>query len=238
MISYFNQKGSLPTCEDSLTATVIDLLKYLPDDIFLQILNKSLYNETLDLENQEILNIEYWPKWPASFPEGFDEIYAEIGNTNFVEPDIFISLTDYDIIVEAKRWDRNQQDKRKKEDQVKREILAYKKKFEVDKEHKTTYLIQLGGLLHTQTEIFCDIKILKTDWSKILEQITYLSDTLKRAKQQSKNEKAQIRLLDDLILGFLLHRLFRLEWLQDFTIETPLNTNNIELNKLFTYANQ
>ena len=58
MISYFNQKGSLPkikaneeqTKEDLLTSTVMDLLKYLPDSVLLQIVSKSLYEGQLKIE--------------------------------------------------------------------------------------------------------------------------------------------------------------------------------------------
>ena len=179
MISYFNQKGTLFTKEDSLTATVIDHLKYLPDELFLQILSNSLYNDgRLKIEGQKIISVDYWVKWTAEFPrvESMQDSLP-LQNSEFVEPDVFIQLTDYDIIIEAKRWDRKGQDV----DQIKREILAYLKENEADN-IKPFCLIQLGGLNSLGKETYYDIPIYKTDWSKMLSEIVSTSKKLKNTK--------------------------------------------------------
>ena len=86
----------------------------MPDELFLQILSNSLYNDgRLKIEGQKIISVDYWVKWTAEFPESMQDSLP-LQNSEFVEPDVFIQLTDYDIIIEAKRWDRKGQDVEKK----------------------------------------------------------------------------------------------------------------------------
>ena len=48
MISYFKYgKGKLDICEDSLTASVFDLLKFLHTDLFWHILKQALHQDHL-----------------------------------------------------------------------------------------------------------------------------------------------------------------------------------------------
>ena len=164
MISYFSKNNNKllnsngDECEDCLTSTVLDLLKYLPNQVFLRILSKSLYHSTLkNIESQIIESIDFWPKWSAEFPMYIkDDLPPK--NERFVEPDVFIRLTDYDIIIEAKRWNKKQQDI----NQIKRERLAYKKEY--DEENRNVILIQLGGLIDKNIKKeYNGVPIYKTD---------------------------------------------------------------------------
>ena len=97
MISYITTKGrsNLNTCEDSLTSSVLDLLKYLPTTLFWDILRESMYQKNLPKYCGELMSFEFWPNWN---PEGTD-------NSDRVEPDVFLRFEDFDVIVEAKRYD-------------------------------------------------------------------------------------------------------------------------------------
>lgn len=58
MISvYYHRKSKMEVKEDSLTATIFDLLKYLPSDIFWSILTRSLYHQKLPKFSGEIQQI-------------------------------------------------------------------------------------------------------------------------------------------------------------------------------------
>ena len=99
MLNYFDKKKTLDICEDSLTSTVFDLLKYLPTEVFYSILRESLYHKKLPIICGEIEKIHFWEKW----------ISKNTTNSLYVEPDVFIRFSNFDIIIEAKRYNNNQQ---------------------------------------------------------------------------------------------------------------------------------
>lgn len=58
MISYFTSGfGSLKQCEDSFTASVFELLKYLPTELFCSVLKDSLILDNLPVHCGEIQEI-------------------------------------------------------------------------------------------------------------------------------------------------------------------------------------
>lgn len=219
MISlYTKNKGKLKICEDSLTSHVFDLLKYLPVELFWSILKKSLYQDKLPDLSGEIEEILFWEKWNAE----------NTTNKNFNEPDVFIRFKNFDVIVEAKRYDNFQQN----ENQHKAQMQSYINEFESD--NKQMYYIQLGGL-HDKENVANkilnnhEIIICKTDWSSILNQIV---------KEKENFESVSIsylipykRILEDLIAGFELHQFYKKSWLSSLKIEAPLQTQYI--NNLF-----
>ena len=92
--------------EDELTSSVFSLLKYLPGDVLHTILKTSLPD---CLPDGYILHrFKFWPHWD---PKG-------TGNLNRVEPDLFLEFENKEeskplhVIVEAKRWDKKQQNSR------------------------------------------------------------------------------------------------------------------------------
>lgn len=221
MISLFTKnKAKLNTCEDSLTSHVFDLMKYLPVEIFWSILKRSLYQDKLPEYCGEFEDILFWERWDAK----------NTSNKKFNEPDVFIRFKKFDIIIEAKRYDKDQQST----DQHFKQMQSYINEFEND--CKMLYYIQLGGLhdkenIPNKTIKNHEIIICKTDWSSILFQII-------KEKRNFENVtisylKPYNRIFDDLIAGFALHQFHKKSWLETLKIE-KLQTQNI--NKLFNYA--
>jgi hypothetical protein len=132
MLSFFSSKGrsSLVLNEDQLSSLVFDLLKYLPTEIFYKILKESLYQDKLPKISGNILNFSFWEKWNPD----------NTTNIKFVEPDIFVRFDNFDIILEAKRYNENQQYK----DQLVNQIQSYFNEFSVD--NKELIYVQVGGL--------------------------------------------------------------------------------------------
>lgn len=243
MISYFyHKKGNLrpgdtetvtnekrpaseesPNCEDSLTATVFDGLKYLPAEMFWQILKASLYKDKLPEECGEIEMVSFWDKWSAKGEN-------DVSNINFVEPDVFIRFKEIDVIIEAKRYNEKQQT----EQQMMNEINAYHNNF--SKEDKALYFVQCGGLHNKNDErnYLCqdsEIPICKTDWTRILDTIIAEKKSLEYLNSPETN--AHIRILDDIIKGMELHHYYKLRWLSELNSQ---NINNYSLENLFEYA--
>lgn len=200
MITYFSKKGHINICEDSLTSMVFDFLKYLPIEMFWEILKKSLCQDKLPKVSGEEMQISFWEKWNADGTQ----------NSIYVEPDVFIRFSKFNVIVEAKRYDENQQYK----EQMTKEIKAYYNEFQ---DNKQLYFIQCGGLNNHNNEP--DIKmnnnsvvICKTNWTKLLTEIVTL-------REQDYISNSQARILDDLIRGFELFGFFRKTWLNSLKLQ-------------------
>ena len=223
MITFLHQnKGSLTICEDSLTSTVFDLLKYLPTETFWSILKKSLYHQGLPSISGEIQEFVYWPKWNSN----------GTNNKTYVEPDLFIRFEKFDLIIEAKRHNENQQ----RENQIKAQIQAYYNEYEDD--DKDLYYIQVGGLLHLNEEkpkIYKEknIVICKTNWTRLLDQIVVEKNKIENIDYSQLNSFK--RIFDDLIKGFEMHGFFKKLWLDSLYITTTLTQTH---NKLFDYASK
>lgn len=215
MITFFDKKGKLNICEDSLTATVFDLLKYLPHEIFWDILKKSLFHQKLPEMSGEILEMKFWDRWSPK----------DTSNNRYVEPDVFIRFNDFDLLIEAKRYDENQQN----DTQIKDEIQGYKNEYE--QEEKKLYFIQLGGLLNKYDSPDIDgVVMCKSNWSRILTQVVIERNKIDSIDYSQINSYK--RILDDLIKGFAMHGYFKKLWLKDLeevniTSETP---------NIFSYA--
>jgi hypothetical protein len=221
MINYFSKKkGHLKICEDSLTSSVFDLLKYLPSEIFWNILKKSLYFDKLPSVSGDIVAIKFWEKWD---PEGTN-------NSHFVEPDVFLEFYDFDIIIEAKRYNEFQQNV----NQRKSQIQSYSNEF--GSNNKKLFYIQLGGLHNledeaNETDIF-NVVICKTDWSKLLNQIIAEKKSIEDVNLSQLNSYK--RIYNDLIRCFEMHGFYRKSWLCETKITDKINIDNF--NSLFYYA--
>jgi hypothetical protein len=221
MISYFYQnKGNFRVCEDSLTSTVFELLKYLPIEVFWSILKKSLYHQKLPLNSGEILEFTYWAKWSAN----------ETDNSRYIEPDLFLRFEEFDLIIEAKRYNENQQN----EGQISKEIQAYLNEF--GEENKDLYFIQLGGLFdlnEVQDRFINERKVVlcKSDWTKLLDQIVYEKEKLNQIDYTHTNSYK--RILEDLIKGFEMHSFYKKIWLN--SIE-PICITSENPKSLFNYV--
>lgn len=221
MISCFlYNKSDFRKCEDTLTASVFDLLKYLPVDIFWSILKKSVYYDKLPLESGELQDIEFWARWCAK----------DTNNTNFVEPDVFLRFNNFDVIIEAKRYDQNQQSK----NQRYKEITSYLNEYEKDK--KDLYFLQVGGLNNLNDSADIEIKstrtiVCKTDWTRILSQIIIEKRTIESISYSHLNSYK--RIFNDLIRSMEVHGFFQKSWLQDLNSD---RVNNIDSFNYFCYA--
>lgn len=211
MISYFyHKKRYTEFCEDSFTALVFDLLKYLPIDVFWEILKESLCQDKLPKESGDMLSIHFWEKWDPS----------DTTNSKYVEPDVFIRFNDFDVLIEAKISDEIKHNI----NQINNEITAYTNEFKNEK--KTLYFIQLGGIHEKNVQdeerenIDLNIKHCKTNWSRILEQIEIKSKELEDKDAHYK------RILEDLIKGFELHGYFKMFWLKELK-HIEINNNKI-----------
>lgn len=217
MISYLTTKGksNLKICEDSLTAAIFDGLKYLPTAIFYRILKNALYQDKLPVDSGELLEISFWEKWNA----------YQTYNSNFVEPDLLLQFEHFDVIIEAKRYDTKQQSQA----QLENEIRAYYNVFNGEKE---LFFIQLGGLYKKNNEpdfIFENqqIKICKTDWYQLLNQITIESHQMETA--QSSQLNGYKRLFKDIIKAFELHQFYQIKWFNELK---PINLNQTHFKQM------
>jgi hypothetical protein len=134
-------KGKIanPAIEDSLSSGVFRRLMYLGEDLLWTILCKTIVPSDILPDcavGVDYDNSEFWPYWwmRESLSEG-----------RKVEPDFLLCFNDFDLIVEAKRWDSISQ----YADQLAREWLAY-----YDQTPKArAYLCAVGGLGNATNEV-------------------------------------------------------------------------------------
>ena len=213
MISYFtNGKGKLEHCEDSFTASVFDLLKYLPTVLFWSILKESLILDNLPVHCGEILEMEYWAKWSA----------INTTNQNFIEPDLLLRFHEFDLIIEAKRYDYNQQYDLQLENELKSYFNVYAE------DYKKVFIMQLGGL-HldcTKESHYINKNTIfqsKTTWSKLLESIDNKKKRIE--KQVLPHQKPMLFIFEDLMSAFAIHGFHKKKWLAKMP---PITINKID----------
>ena len=221
MIRLFVQnKGTTRLCEDSLTASVIGTMQYLPAETFWRILKDALLFDKLPYSAGDILDIQFWPNWDA---KGIDSRVR-------VEPDVFIRFHEVDLILEAKRYDANQQS----EDQLSVQLRSYEKMY--NEENKKLYYVQLGGL-HAMTDEpdFIignkEIPICKTDWSRLLAEVNKEQEKIKAANFSVLSPSQRILL--DVISAFNIHQYYKINWLEK--INGP-SINTSSLKTFFEYG--
>ena len=136
--------------EDSLTYNVISRLSYLPKTLFGEILNNS-FGIDPEIDFGTIKELHYWPTWNSSNSK-----------QKRVIPDVFMRLENFDVIIEAKRWEYGQQNT----SQWKNEIDFYRSNYP---EGKKLLFIALGGMTY-QNQNFHSVKIIQAFWSHINEE--------------------------------------------------------------------
>lgn len=194
--------------EDSLTSSIFERLMYLPQELMHRIFIDSLLDTIPDLELHQIERIEFWPNWSSE----------NTTNSKRVEPDVFIRTVKQDIIIEAKRLDDKQQDS----EQWKREIQAYKNEYCEDK--KTTVFIALGGLYKKETETITvsgDAHLIyKCTWKSILNAVQNSIHDLELGANYTNNNKALLKILNDIVLCLELFGFSTSLWLERF-VQAP-----------------
>lgn len=196
----------LKSNEDSFTSTVFSQLLHLPFECMWAILKEASFEHVLPPEPGEPVRVEFWPHWD---PENTI-------NSTMVEPDLFFRFADFDLIVEAKRWDQGQQDRA----QWERELQAYVNEY--GDERKRVYMLALGGLHQFETERLPvppdgadECQVVMMQWNRILQATQRLRTSLERVRFPSSSICAQIRTLDHVIDAFAHHGFATGRWYQD-----------------------
>ena len=204
----------LKLCEDSHTASVFTHLLHLPAESFWAILRRACFTEQLPRNPGELLSVHPWPRWGA----------GDIPGKTTIIPDLFIRFTDFDLIIEAKRGDRDQQDP----EQWRREFIAYLNDY--CEEEKPVKMIALGGLLGTedrsvtrrsvdptdakrQNERSCPVHMCR--WQTLLQQCQRMRHEWQRLEYPTSQTAAAVRLLTDLIDLFACHGYSTGRWFAD-----------------------
>jgi len=177
-------------CEDSLTAAVFSNLLHLPEDEFWSVVRNACYSPELPVDAGELVEVEYWPKWAA----------ADSGNANYVEPDLFLRFEQFDLIVEAKRWDDGMQSR----DQWERELKAYA--WEYGQEERKVRIIALGGLFTEEDDC------VSVNWKAEGER---LKRALERESKPGDRNLSDRRILADIISLFAFHGFATGRWYND-----------------------
>ncbi|MBK1829603.1 hypothetical protein JIN77_02610 [Verrucomicrobiaceae bacterium R5-34] len=204
-------------CEDSFTASVFTHLLHLPTEVFWQILRQACYSNQLPENAAELIDDEsFWPSWNAE----------NTTNSHRVIPDLFLRFRDFDLIIEAKRWDDGQQYR----GQWEKELQSYQNVYRDDE--KPVYLLALGGLHTTDHEslAYGDQKtchVIKARWSTLLDAIRHLQKEHSASVYQSSQSMANQRICRHLIDLFAWHGFSTGLWFKDFLFDQHrLSTQN------------
>jgi hypothetical protein len=204
MIAHFIDRAR----EDSLTASVISHLLHLPFEVYWRILRNACHTGGLPENPGEPDVVEFWPHWDS----------RHTTNERFVEPDIFLRFKDFDLIIEAKRWDRGQQDR----SQWERELAAYATEY--GRDGKDVCLLALGGI-HRQNDdavpftrmldaddgavvegsVPCVCPVYMCEWSRLLTQCQRMERELAKLEYPCSQSRAHCRILRDMIQLFAAH---------------------------------
>jgi hypothetical protein len=198
-------KGKMHVDEDKVTSSVFDNILHLPDDMIWQIIRKSCYdNSILPINAGALLVSEFFPHWNSE----------STGNEDYVEPDLFLSFENINIVIEAKR-EYNKQGI----DQWKREIQAYNNKCD-NKVDKIVVLLAIDGIDNEDNVYIEELKInvVKTRWAKIFLVIKKYLNEIKSLKCLNINNI--IRTLSLISDYLIFHGYYEKTWMNEiFTKE-------------------
>jgi hypothetical protein len=219
-------KASINFCEDTLTSSVFDCLLMLPDKLFWEILKKSCLKNNLPEKIKAIEDYDYWPKWNSE----------NTTREKYVEPDLFIRFDNFDLIIEAKRWDINQQ----YIEQWENEFIAYKNKYSQDE--KEVFLLAVGGIYDEDNYInnivdYGTIKVYRCRWFNILETLVDIIDNFNISEYF--NYPNIYRIIKLLITSLEIHGLMKINWLDDikYIHEVNFEENYETINNWRMYKN-
>ena len=206
-------------CEDSLTASIFGHLLHLPSEVFWQILTQACRTAALPQHAGEPhCAAEFWPKWSPT----------DTRNSTYVEPDLFIRFREFDLIIEAKRNDDYQQDRR----QWEKEIVAYHNEYGAEK--IPVRLIAVGGIWDSKDEelkikdISCPVHMCR--WTWLLAECQCMYRELGRISYQSSANNAHRRTLADAISHFEWHGFLTGTWFSDTVSKLAPLSPSLALN--------
>lgn len=188
-------RGQLWNSEDAKTSSIIGTLSLLPSQQFWTIIRRACSNANgLPESVTELQHIEFWPQWKLD---------------DRVEPDVFVRFKEFDLIIELKRNDGNQQYM----DQWKREIDAYRLRYKDS--HKDVYLVAISGRTEEQHNL-----VFQCSWSNLLTSVETESDNI---ESHSHIE----RILKTAITAFHIHHEYSYSFLD--TIPNVKINNHYEI---------
>lgn len=194
--------------EDSLTSSVFERLFYLPNDMLWTTINNASYGN-ISLEYGKIQKVSFW-----------ESLYLPSGERR--EPDILVFTDKFNLLIEAKRYDNNQQKKTQWDEQIR----AYLNSYEEYKE-KPLFLLAVGGISDEYSEKMeydgKTVMVIKCRWRKLLYEIKRLEHLLEKSKTILSNIDANLVILSDIILAFSLQGYSTGEWFE-------LMSNKIKIN--------
>lgn len=187
-------KALFKASEDSLTSSVFGLLFYLPVEVFWSILTESCYTNELPPYCGRLISFEFWPRW---------------GNERetHTEPDIFLQFEDFDLIIEAKRYDHNQQSYT----QWVGEANSYY--YSDSNEGKKLFLLAVGGITHGDEmatllkapDVRKETVVVKTRWRRLLDEIIKEYRALEQSDTLLAASSGTLNIFHDLVLSFRIH---------------------------------
>lgn len=175
-------RGQLWNSEDAKTSSIIGTLSLLPAQQFWTIIRRACSNANgLPESVTELQHIEFWPQWKLD---------------DRVEPDVFVRFKEFDLIIELKRNDANQQYM----DQWKREIDAYRLRYKDS--HKDVYLVAISGRTEERHSL-----VFQCSWSNLLTSVETECDNI-----ESHSHIA--RILKTAITAFHIHHEYSYSFLE------------------------
>jgi hypothetical protein len=186
-----NWKALFKASEDSFTSSIFGLLLYLPAEQFWDIIkNAAQIKPDIGFPGQ-VFGYEFWPSWKTKTGDR-------------CEPDIYIEFENLNLIVEAKRYDGEQQ----LEYQWQTELEAYHESIESD---KPVCLLAAGGIRNgsltsiTTRDQSKTCPVIQCRWSHLLNQISSMKNHLAKAPENTINGYTQLNILKDLVISFEIH---------------------------------
>ncbi|MES2826692.1 MAG: hypothetical protein V4687_00990 [Bacteroidota bacterium] len=186
-----NWKEIFKKTEDSLTSSIFGPLFYLPVELLCDILFRSTYESSAFPLTGRLLNYQFWPRWQND-------------SGSYKEPDLLIEFENFNIIIEAKRFDYSMQNSNQWEEEIK----AYFSEFGFKKD---VYMIAVGGIFKNDesTTLFqylnITVKIVKCRWGRILKQLISIQKHLDKYRGFVNANDAILNIINDLILTFRMH---------------------------------
>lgn len=219
--------------EDSLTAAIFSHLLHLPSEVFWQIMRAACPSAHFPTYPGEPRLIHAWPNWSA----------AGTRNSDRVIPDLAMEFDDFDLIIEAKRWDRPMQDR----EQWEAELQAYVNEYGSRK--RPVIMVALGGIhshedetvkavRHSMNaneeesqEVVCPVHMCQ--WSSILLACQRWRRKLGLAANRSSRDLADMRILNDLASLFIRHGIVPLRSFDDFAFSPNLLGGSAESERRY-----
>ena len=207
--------------EDLKTSSILGSLLLLPDDLLWELLVKSCCGGTEKLPDVAgvLDSFEFWPRWNAD----------NTTNLKYVEPDLFLRFSNFDVIVEVKQFDGNGQ----YYEQWENEICSY---FNEYGSVKDVYFIALGGNGNKKPSIVRSVPVYRCSWLSLLASVSGCLDRLDRIDDADCHTSSCRRILGNVMLSFKLNGMFYLEWFDSFVVKEEICRDSINVIKYSIFS--